>query len=80
MGLLPHAIESASCRTTPDEILHVGEGGRSREAARETITRETREKGECTQTERMGKTATKSPAFQGQMSEAFIADRQIVSS
>jgi hypothetical protein len=77
MGLLPHTIESASCCTTPDEVLHMGKGGHPREAARETITRETREKGECMQMERMGKMATKvlSP-FQGQTSGAFIADRQ----
>ena len=47
MGLLPHAIESVSSRTTPDEVLHVGEGGRPREAHRNDNERNER-KGECT--------------------------------
>jgi hypothetical protein len=43
-GLLSRSIESVSNRTTPNEVLHVGEGGRPREAAREMTTRETRER------------------------------------
>jgi hypothetical protein len=56
-GLL-RAIESASSRTTPDEVLHVGEGGRPREAHGNDNERNER-KGECTRTKRMGKTGHK---------------------
>ena len=40
MGLLPRVIESASSRTTLDEVLHVGEGGRPREVAQKRNSKE----------------------------------------
>jgi hypothetical protein len=66
MGLLPHVIESTSRRMTPDEVLHVGEGGRPREVARETITGETRKRESARELKEWRKQPQKSSAFRGQ--------------
>ena len=52
MSLLSRAIVSTSSRTTPDEVLHVGEGGRPKGSGAET---ENEGKKENTQMREMGK-------------------------
>jgi hypothetical protein len=64
-GLLSCLIESTLNCTTPNEVLHVGEGGHPREVAWEMRCKKTREKRESMRMKGMGKWATKIACLPG---------------